>query len=140
MEPIANDLKEMPGSWAIPVGILIVLSFPPLFGHEIVGVLCGVIWPLWTAFGIVSLGTLLGELANFFVFKYACTKRAQKYEREDVRFSPVSARDVRSVLNMPPPTTHTGHLRLHGQSHSRRWLLGPFSLLLLRKVKTDRAL
>lgn len=61
MEPIAQDIKDLPASWTIPVGILFVLSFPPLFGHEIIAILCGIIWPLWIAFGIVALGTLLGE-------------------------------------------------------------------------------
>lgn len=34
---------RVPGGWVIPIVVLIILSFPPLFGHEIVGVLCGVV-------------------------------------------------------------------------------------------------
>jgi len=34
---------RIPFGWIIPIVVLIVLSFPPLFGHEIVGVLCGVV-------------------------------------------------------------------------------------------------
>ena len=33
-----------PGAWLIPIGIMIVLSFPPLFGHELVALLCGEFW------------------------------------------------------------------------------------------------
>lgn len=36
-----------------------------LFGHELVGLLCGVTWGIGVGFGIVALGTLLGEVANF---------------------------------------------------------------------------
>jgi hypothetical protein len=36
-----------------------------LFGHEIVAVLCGLVWGLWVGFAIVSAGTFLGEVGNF---------------------------------------------------------------------------
>jgi uncharacterized membrane protein YdjX (TVP38/TMEM64 family) len=36
-----------------------------LFGHEIVAVLCGLVWGLWAGFGIVAAGTFLGEVGNF---------------------------------------------------------------------------
>ena len=45
----------------IPIVILIVISFPPLFGHEIVALLCGVVYGLWIGFGIVAAGTFIGE-------------------------------------------------------------------------------
>ena len=38
---------------------------PQLFGHEIVAILCGVVWGIWLGFAIVTAGTALGELANF---------------------------------------------------------------------------
>jgi uncharacterized membrane protein YdjX (TVP38/TMEM64 family) len=42
---------------------LIVLSFPPLFGHEIIALLCGVVYGLWIGFGVVAAGTFFGERA-----------------------------------------------------------------------------
>jgi uncharacterized membrane protein YdjX (TVP38/TMEM64 family) len=36
-----------------------------LFGHEIIAVLCGLVWGLWIGFGIVAAGTFLGEVGNF---------------------------------------------------------------------------
>lgn len=36
-----------------------------LFGHEIVAILCGLVWGLGPGFGIVAAGTFLGELGNF---------------------------------------------------------------------------
>jgi hypothetical protein len=36
-----------------------------LFGHEIVAVLCGLVWGLWIGFAIVVAGSFLGELGNF---------------------------------------------------------------------------
>ena len=41
---MADYLKDLTCGWLIPIAILIVISFPPLFGHEIVGILCGLVW------------------------------------------------------------------------------------------------
>ncbi|KAJ7186822.1 hypothetical protein C8R46DRAFT_1342119 [Mycena filopes] len=71
----------------IPIAILIVLSFPPLFGHEIIAMVAGVTWSLPAAFAIVAAGTLLGEIANFFTFKYLCTARGEKTERSDLSYA-----------------------------------------------------
>ncbi|KAF9069491.1 hypothetical protein BDP27DRAFT_1171686, partial [Rhodocollybia butyracea] len=76
--------------WLIPVGILFVMSFPPLFGHEFVGLLVGVTWGLAEGFGIVVLGTLLGEIANFITFKFFCGARAQKYEQKKITYACLS--------------------------------------------------
>ncbi|KAK7051778.1 hypothetical protein R3P38DRAFT_3305817 [Favolaschia claudopus] len=47
---------------------MVLVSFPPLLGHEILTVLqCGVT-------------TLAGEIACFFAFKYACTFRGKTFE------------------------------------------------------------
>lgn len=43
VRPLADWLRERAAwSWVIPVVILIILSFPPLFGHEIVQLIVGV--------------------------------------------------------------------------------------------------
>jgi uncharacterized membrane protein YdjX (TVP38/TMEM64 family) len=66
--------------------ILIALSFPPLFGHEIIAILCGVVWGLWVGFGIVAAGTFFGEIGTYFVFKTVLRKRAQKLERTNLNY------------------------------------------------------
>ena len=83
LRPFADWMRRTPGGWAIPIAILIVLSFPPvshrsvfvlfhyltlalqLFGHEIVAILVGDVWGVGIGFGIVAAGTILGELANY---------------------------------------------------------------------------
>ncbi|KZO96605.1 hypothetical protein CALVIDRAFT_498406 [Calocera viscosa TUFC12733] len=81
LTPAATWMRDLPAGWTIPVVILFVISFPPLFGHEIVAVLCGVVWGLWIGFGIVALGTFLGEVGNFYAFKYCCHARSEKHEK-----------------------------------------------------------
>ncbi|KAJ7207936.1 hypothetical protein GGX14DRAFT_396136 [Mycena pura] len=86
LQPETSWMRDHPAGPLIPIAILIVLSFPPLFGQEIVGMLVGVTWDLWPAFAIVSLGTLLGETANFLTFKYACTARSKKIEEKNLDY------------------------------------------------------
>ena len=86
MTPLSKRIREIPAGWLIPVALLFIISFPPLFGHEIVAVLCGVVYGLWIGFGIVAFGTLLGEIGNFYAFKTFLAKHAEKYERKSINY------------------------------------------------------
>jgi len=66
LTPVSKKVRSVAWGFVIPVAILFIISFPPLFGHEIVGILLGVVYGLWIGFGILSLGTLLGEWGNFY--------------------------------------------------------------------------
>lgn len=61
MRPVSAKIRDLPAGFLIPVAILIAISFPPLFGHEIIALLCGVVYGLWIGFAIVAAGTFLGE-------------------------------------------------------------------------------
>ncbi|ORY31839.1 snare associated Golgi protein-domain-containing protein [Naematelia encephala] len=87
LKPAADWMKDLPGGFMIPIVILFVISFPPLFGHEIVIIIVGLVWGLWWGFLITSIGTFLGEVGNFFAFKYCCRSRAEKYERENMSYA-----------------------------------------------------
>ncbi|CZR67892.1 uncharacterized protein PAC_17791 [Phialocephala subalpina] len=65
-------------TWVIPTAILVILSFPPLFGHEIVQLIVGLAYPLGVALGIACAGAVLGEAACFVVFKYFFTGWVEK--------------------------------------------------------------
>jgi uncharacterized membrane protein YdjX (TVP38/TMEM64 family) len=45
------------------------------------------VWGLWIGFGIVAAGTMLGEIGNFYAFKYWCRARAEKYERNNLNYA-----------------------------------------------------
>ncbi|TFK53591.1 hypothetical protein OE88DRAFT_1655788 [Heliocybe sulcata] len=104
LQPAASWMYNLPAGWLIPVAILFVMSFPPLFGHEIVAVLCGVVWGVGPGFGIVALGTLLGEWGNYFAFKYMCQARAEKMEKSSIRYAALAKtiRDGGFVVVLPP--------------------------------------
>lgn len=74
VKPLTDWLREREAwSWVLPVVILFILSFPPLFGHEIVQLIVGLTYPLGVALGIACAGSILGEAGCFIVFKYGFT-------------------------------------------------------------------
>lgn len=87
LTPVSKKVNSVKWGWVIPVAIMFIISFPPLFGHEIVAVLCGIVYPFWEAFGIVALGTLLGELGNFWAFMWCFRRLAEKYERKSLNYA-----------------------------------------------------
>ncbi|KAI0648624.1 hypothetical protein C8Q79DRAFT_1007215 [Trametes meyenii] len=87
MRPFADWMHDTPGGWLIPIAIMFVISFPPLFGHEIIAVLCGDVWGVWIGFGIVAAGTVLGELGNFYAFRWWCSGRGKKLEEKRLTYA-----------------------------------------------------
>ncbi|WVQ82691.1 hypothetical protein IAT38_004823 [Cryptococcus sp. DSM 104549] len=81
--PVTQKIRSWPAGWMVPIALLVVLSFPPLVGHEIVGILCGLVWGLWIGFAILAAGTFLGEIATWVAFKWLCQGRAAKFERKN---------------------------------------------------------
>lgn len=86
LRPASEKIRDLPAGFLIPVAILIIISFPPLFGHEIIALLCGVIYGLWIGFAIVAAGTFLGEIGTWFAFMYAFRKKAVKLERTNLNY------------------------------------------------------
>ncbi|KAJ7334822.1 hypothetical protein DFH08DRAFT_294126 [Mycena albidolilacea] len=86
LKPATDWLHDHTFGPLIPIAIIIILSFPPLFGQELVATVVGVTWDLPKAFAIVAIGTVLGEVANFFTFKYACSARGAKLEVKNLDY------------------------------------------------------
>ncbi|RXW20836.1 hypothetical protein EST38_g5019 [Candolleomyces aberdarensis] len=84
LAPAATWLHDTPGAFAIPMAVLIVISFPPLFGHAVVAILCGFVWGLGIGFGIVAGGTFLGEIGHFYASKLVFRTRGEKLERTNI--------------------------------------------------------
>ncbi|GAA5873016.1 hypothetical protein JCM16303_006915 [Sporobolomyces ruberrimus] len=86
-EPHKDDIVNFPVSYIYPVLILIILSFPPLGGHEIVLLVVGLIWGVWIGFAIACAGTWIGEMLCFFLFKYLLSKKAQEVEQKSIFYA-----------------------------------------------------
>ncbi|KAH7371418.1 snare associated Golgi protein-domain-containing protein [Pyrenochaeta sp. MPI-SDFR-AT-0127] len=86
LRPFSEKVRDLPAGWLIPIAILIVISFPPLFGHEIIALLCGVVYGLWIGFAIVAAGTFIGEIGTWFAFKYLFRRKALKLERSNLNY------------------------------------------------------
>ncbi|KAJ7038592.1 snare associated Golgi protein-domain-containing protein, partial [Mycena alexandri] len=87
LTPVTKWLHGLKYGYLVPIGVLFVISFPPLFGHEIVAILCGLVWGLWIGFAIVSAGTFIGEVGNFYAFKYCCRARGEKMEKTQIPYA-----------------------------------------------------
>ncbi|RDX41844.1 hypothetical protein OH76DRAFT_178828 [Lentinus brumalis] len=90
LEPMSDWLRETPGAWAIPIGLMIVLSFPPLIGHELLAVFCGDVWGVWIGFAIVAAGTFIGEIITYYTFRYCCRARGEKTEAKSLKYALIS--------------------------------------------------
>ncbi|KAG9232359.1 snare associated Golgi protein-domain-containing protein [Amylocarpus encephaloides] len=86
LRPISETIRDIPAGFLIPIFILIAISFPPLFGHEIIAILCGVVYGLWIGFAIVAVGTFLGEIGTWYAFKYAFRRKAVKLEKTNLNY------------------------------------------------------
>ncbi|KAK4442122.1 snare associated Golgi protein-domain-containing protein [Podospora aff. communis PSN243] len=84
--PFSQHVRELPAGWLIPIVILIIISFPPLFGHEIVALLCGVVYGLCIGFAIVAAGTFIGEIGTWFAFQYLLRAKCEKVERTNLNY------------------------------------------------------
>ncbi|KAK7940830.1 uncharacterized protein PG986_013217 [Apiospora aurea] len=87
LRPFSEKVRDLPAGWLIPIVILIIISFPPLFGHEVVALLCGVVYGLWIGFAVVAAGTFLGEVGTWFAFKSLLRKKAVKMERSNLNYA-----------------------------------------------------
>ncbi|TFK48757.1 hypothetical protein OE88DRAFT_501622 [Heliocybe sulcata] len=87
LQPLARWMHDLPAGFLIPIAIFFVISFPPLFGHEILAVLCGLVWGLGPGFAIVAAGTLVGEWGNYFTFRFCCRARAKKIEKSKIAYA-----------------------------------------------------
>ncbi|KAG0704111.1 snare associated Golgi protein-domain-containing protein [Suillus ampliporus] len=87
LQPAVEHLHDLEFGWLIPIGIFFVISFPPLFGHEILAIVCGLVWGAWVGFGITAAGTFLGEVANFYTFKHFCHARGDKLQRNNIMYA-----------------------------------------------------
>lgn len=105
LRPFSEKVRDLPAGWLIPIVILVIISFPPLFGHEIIALLCGVVYGLWIGFAIVAAGTFIGEsktslltsnfnmmlklattVGTWFAFKHLFRSKAIKLERTNLNY------------------------------------------------------
>lgn len=87
LKPYQDQISKASWSWIIPTVLLIIVSFPPLFGHELIILVAGMVWGLWIGFAIACAGTFLGELATYFAFKHMISRRSQKIEERSVTYA-----------------------------------------------------
>jgi uncharacterized membrane protein YdjX (TVP38/TMEM64 family) len=86
LRPFSEKVRDLPAGWLIPIAILFVISFPPLFGHEIIALLCGVVYGLWIGFAIVAWLTNHKSVGTWFAFKHLFRRKAVELERKNLNY------------------------------------------------------
>jgi hypothetical protein len=78
----------------VPIVFLIIVSFPPLFGHELIAVyasirenllifsLTGFVWSMPVAFLLVAFGSIAGESLLFLSFRHFLHSRIVQFRKE----------------------------------------------------------
>ncbi|KAH9846285.1 hypothetical protein C2E23DRAFT_598407 [Lenzites betulinus] len=115
LKPFSDWLHRTKGAWLVPIAIIFVLSFPPLFGHGLIAIICGTVWGVWIGWGIVTAGTVLGELANFVICKWCCYRNGQKFEDRYLMYA-LYAQVVREGSFVMPTIMRYTSYPGHGQS------------------------
>ncbi|KAG2121598.1 snare associated Golgi protein-domain-containing protein, partial [Suillus clintonianus] len=87
LQPAVEQIHDLKFGWFIPIAIFFVISFPPLFGHEVLAILCGLVWGAWVGFAITAAGTFIGEVANFYTFKHFCQARGDKLQKDSIVYA-----------------------------------------------------
>lgn len=105
LRPFAEKVRNIPAGWLIFVAILFIISFPPLFGHEVVALLAGVVYGLWIGFAVVSAGTFVGESESI----YPVSRRA------------FHLLGVNIITNDLAQSEHGSHSRSSCEGRPRRW-------------------
>lgn len=86
-KPLAQKYTQKPGGFLLPAVLLIIVSFPPFFGHEFISVLVGFIYGN-VGFLIVVVSITIGETLLFLGFRHIFRDRLvqfrRKYENYDI--------------------------------------------------------
>ncbi|ODQ50615.1 hypothetical protein SAICODRAFT_31885 [Saitoella complicata NRRL Y-17804] len=81
LTPYAKHVKSLSWGFLIPGLLCFILSFPPLFGHEIIAVLTGFVYGPWVGWGVIAVSTFLAECVLFVVFRRFFWKRCLEFRR-----------------------------------------------------------
>lgn len=124
IRPFAEKILHTKGAWAVPVAALIIVSIPPLFGHEIIILVVGIIWGLAMGFLIAILGTFLGELLIYYLFKHFFRERAVKIEKASqlyANLAEIMRRDGLWMIALVRFSAVPGHVTTGQSSLSRKY-------------------
>lgn len=119
IRPWADKIRQTQGAWAVPVAALIALSIPPLAGAEIIILAVGVIWGLAWGFLITIIGTWMGEVLCFYLFKYFFREKAQRIEKSSYMYrqlAEVMRRDGLWMVSIVRFSAIPGHVTTGKQS------------------------
>ncbi|KZV75950.1 hypothetical protein PENSPDRAFT_646749 [Peniophora sp. CONT] len=91
LKPICLEVEQMTLGFLIPIALMIALSFPPLFGAELIQVLTAFTYGPGIGFAIVAAGTILAEISVFYAFRQCWRARAEKFEQTNIKYGALAS-------------------------------------------------
>lgn len=82
----AESWRELRGGSAIMFGLIVLVSFPPLFGYSLLSSMCGIMYGLW-GWPLLASATILGSLISFLFCRFIFQDYAQRLARSNERFT-----------------------------------------------------
>ncbi|GAA99780.1 uncharacterized protein L969DRAFT_18637 [Mixia osmundae IAM 14324] len=87
LRPLIQKANESTFGPLVPIALLVIVSFPPLAGHELIGGLCGVVFGVGKGFIVVAIGTFLGELLLWVAARRMLVKHGQRLEERSMAYA-----------------------------------------------------
>ncbi|KXJ95199.1 hypothetical protein Micbo1qcDRAFT_216888 [Microdochium bolleyi] len=86
LSPFSAIIRDLPAGFLIPGAIAFAISYPPLFGHEIIAIVCGAVYGLYVGFAIMAAGTIVGEAATWITFRQLFRRRALRLQQTSLSY------------------------------------------------------
>lgn len=80
-KPLAEKYTRRPGGFLVPSILLMLVSIPPLFGHELISFLTGFVYGN-SGFIIVVISTTIGESLLFLSFRHLFTSKIAAFREQ----------------------------------------------------------
>lgn len=82
LEPLAQKMQAFPESWLILSLLIIIVSIPPLFGHELLALIAGYVYGTSIGFLILTASSIIGESLVYFAFRYWFLSGLERFRKK----------------------------------------------------------
>lgn len=82
----SEGFREISGGWLIIIGMLILVSFPPMMGYSAISMFTGMVYGFPNGWPILATGTVVGSFLCFVIFRYFFQERAKSLAHSSIKF------------------------------------------------------
>lgn len=82
LAPLAHRMLQTPGAWFILSALIVLVSIPPLFGHELLAVVAGYVYGDRYGFLLLMISSIVGESIVYFAFRFWLKNYISSFRRK----------------------------------------------------------